>query len=157
VSDVSVDGFLADSVASVDGKLYVLGAGWNRIVVRSFPARHDRVGVGLLFHVGARRSPGRRRFALRVVGPNGDRLRLAGGAGGTADGIEGEFSVGGLGDVTVPLALNLDGLSLSEPGRHSVVVSIDGEDVKTLGFEVGAGAPATKDQRDRETGTAGYL
>ena len=28
---IELDGFLADSVAAVQGKLYVIGAGWNRI------------------------------------------------------------------------------------------------------------------------------
>ena len=53
MGDIELDAFLADSVASVQGKLYALGAGWNRIAVALFPARHDRVGIGLLFRVPA--------------------------------------------------------------------------------------------------------
>jgi len=53
MSTIELDAFLADSVASVQGKLYALGAGWNRISVALFPARHDRIGIGLLFRLPA--------------------------------------------------------------------------------------------------------
>ncbi len=53
MGDIELDAFLADSVASVQGKLYALGAGWNRIAVALFPARHDRVGIGLLVRIPA--------------------------------------------------------------------------------------------------------
>jgi len=46
-----VRAFLADSVQTVEGKLYVLGAGWNRLAAGGFPARHDRVGVGVLLTI----------------------------------------------------------------------------------------------------------
>ena len=49
MSTIELDEFLADTVASVQGKLYALGAGWSRITVAQFPARHDRVGIGQLF------------------------------------------------------------------------------------------------------------
>ena len=48
---MKVRAFLADSVQSVDGKLYVLGAGWNRLAAGGFPARHDRVGIGVLLTI----------------------------------------------------------------------------------------------------------
>jgi len=163
MSDVTVDGFLADAVTSVDGKLYALGAGWNRIYTASFPARHDRIGIGLLFHITGGSGAHQRRFAVRIETPTGEPLGLGAGPGGAMAAIEGGFTIDDERDVTVPFALQLDGLPLASAGRYTVVVSVDGEDLKTLAFRVesrGETEPSPEpDQRPRPpaTGTAGYL
>jgi len=46
MSTIELDAFLADSVASVQGKLYALGAGWNRIAVALFPLGTTVSGSG---------------------------------------------------------------------------------------------------------------
>ena len=74
MDDIELDAFLADSVASVQGKLYALGAGWNRIAVAQFPARHDRVGIGLLVRIPSGSVVEPRRFELRLLGPSGQHL-----------------------------------------------------------------------------------
>lgn len=48
---MEVDAFLADSIVSAEGKLYVQGAGWNKIQATSFPFRHSRIGIGVIIHV----------------------------------------------------------------------------------------------------------
>ena len=85
MGDIELDAFLADSVASVQGKLYALGAGWNRIAVAQFPARHDRVGIGLLFRVPAGSPTEPRRFELRLIGPADEELTLGAGSGGSRE------------------------------------------------------------------------
>lgn len=42
---------LADSVQVVQGKLYVLGGGWDTLFVKQFPARYPSLGVGLRVRV----------------------------------------------------------------------------------------------------------
>ena len=42
---------LADAVQVVQGKLFVLGGGWDTLFVRSFPARYPTLGVGLRVRV----------------------------------------------------------------------------------------------------------
>jgi hypothetical protein len=42
---------LADSVQAVRGKLYVLGGGWDTLWVRSVPARHPSLAIGLRIRV----------------------------------------------------------------------------------------------------------
>jgi uncharacterized protein DUF6941 len=157
MSEVVVDGFLADSVTAVDGKLYALGMGWNRIFVQAFPARHDRVGVGLLFHLGSASSTREHRFAVRVETPEGGTVTLGTGPGGPIDQIEGGFTAASDGDVTVPFAMQLDGLPLATPGRYAVVIALDGDDVKRLAFEVTSRGPAKTESEPPATGTAGYL
>ena len=94
MDDIELDAFLADSVASVQGKLYALGAGWNRIAVALFPARHDRVGIGLLFRVPAGSTVEPRRFELRLLGPSNDDLELGSSPDGPVNRIGGEFTAG---------------------------------------------------------------
>jgi hypothetical protein len=153
---IEVDAFLADSVAGVQGKLYVLGAGWNRLTAPLFPARHDRIGIGLLVRLaaGSKRRP--RRFELKVIGPDEEPLLLGSGPQGPIDAISGEFTAGGPEEQVVPLALNLNGLGLPRPGDYRIQIAIDGDLRKTLPFRVQALAarPATPEP---ETGTAGYL
>ncbi len=97
------EGFLADSL-TVDGKLCVLGAGWNRIFARKFPAAHERIGIGLLIRVPPDQT-GRHRFELRLEDGGGNEVPLGDGGGNEVplgDGprgdrafrIAGEFTVG---------------------------------------------------------------
>jgi uncharacterized protein DUF6941 len=162
--EIDLDGFLADSVSAVQGKLYALGAGWNRIGVARFPARHDRIGIGLLFRVPAGAPAQARRFELRLVGPSGQDLTLGTGPGGPINRIGGEFTAGGAEEQIVPIALNLNGVALPSTGGYRVVISIQGEDAKTLAFTVVATAathqepsPAPGREEPPATGTAGYL
>jgi len=157
MSGVVVDGFLADSVTAVDGKLYALGMGWNRIFVPAIPARHDRIGIGLLFHLGTASSTREHRFAVRVETPSGGSVTLGSGPQGPIDQIEGGFTAASNGDVTVPFAMQLDGLPLEAPGRYAVVIALDGDDVKRLAFEVTLRGPAVTETEPPATGTAGYL
>jgi hypothetical protein len=151
--DIEVSGLLADSVAVAQGKLYIQGGGWNRIMVGSLPARHDRIGIGLVLRAdGAVRGP--HRFELRVLDPDDRELTL--GSDGAARRPGGEVTLqGGSTDeeVAIPLAINLDGMVLERPGTYRLVVSIDGEDRLTLGFTVqlrsGTEAPVS--------GGGGYL
>ena len=160
MSGVTVDAFLADGVTAVGGKLYVLGAGWNRIVVPSLPARHDRIGVGLLVHLRSGGSVRQHRFAIRVETPGGSPLSLGASPTGPISAIEGSFGAGDGEDVTMPFAMQLDGLPLESAGRYAVVVTIDGDDVKTLPFHVVLQSPSTETPAEAgrpSTGTAGYL
>jgi hypothetical protein len=48
----SVDfALLADAVQAAQGKLYVLGGGWDTLFVQSFPARHASLGIGVRVRV----------------------------------------------------------------------------------------------------------
>jgi len=158
VADIELDAFLADSVASVQGKLYALGAGWNRISVALFPARHDRVGIGLLFRLPAGSVVEPRRFELRLLGPSNEDLALGAGPEGPVNRIGGEFTAGGADEQIVPIALNLNGLPLPGPGDYRVVISMQGDEVKVLPFRVQAlAAQPRQASAQPTTGTAGYL
>ena len=144
---MEVEGFLADAVENVGGKLFVLGAGWNVIHVGALPARHSRVGVGLLIRVPYTATNQAHRFELRIetedgeVHPLGD-VPVDDGSDGKLYRIEGEFDVGrpaGLPageEQIVPVAANLDGLTFDRAGSYRFVFEIDGTAVKTLPFRI---------------------
>jgi hypothetical protein len=156
MADVEVDGFLADSVTAVQGKLYALGLGWNRIYVTRFPARHDRVGVGLLFRIAARAPSRRHHFELRIEGPDGE-MQLGSAQDGRSGGrLGGDFTAGASDEQIIPIALNLNGVPLATPGDYRFVVMVDGADVKLLPFRVES-RPSAAPAEQAGTGTAGYL
>src|ERR687892_2099087 len=123
---MEVDAFLADSVVAVQGKLYALGVGWNRIVVPTFPARHDRIGIGLLFRLPAGTRNERRRFDLRVEGPDGREIQLGTGSSGIGGRLGGEFTAGAADEQIVPIALNLNGMPLTAAGDYPLVLAPGG-------------------------------
>ena len=161
MTSIEVDGFLADSVVTSEGKLYVQGAGWNRISASSFPVVHDRIGIGLLFRFEADGGTQPHRFELRLEDSNGSQMpfgdappgsqspgkitRIGGalGAGPVAQGAEG----------IVPIAINVNGMTFDGPNTFRFVVSVDGVDMKALAFRVERSAP----KRPQVTGGGGYL
>jgi hypothetical protein len=162
VPKIQVDGFLADSVVRSDGKLYVQGAGWNRITVQLFPATHDRIGIGLLFNVEPGGSHDPHRFEIRLEDAEGKELSFGPAPSGKDKPAEpvtrigGEFTTGSTEqseEQLVAMAINLNGMSFAKPGAFRFVVSVDGADVKALPFRVQGMAS----QAPQVTGGGGYL
>ena len=153
VGAMDVTAFLADSVTVADGKLYVQGAGWNSISAPTFPVQHDRIGVGLLIHVPY--SATNQMHTLEVGLQDFDSRRLPLGEVApevSPDGklytLGGQFNVGRppllpAGDEQiVPIALNINGMRFEVPGPYSVVISIDGNEMRRLPFRVQAIQPS---------------
>ncbi|HEX9123405.1 MAG TPA: hypothetical protein VF984_08605 [Actinomycetota bacterium] len=162
MSLIEVDGFLADSVVRAEGKLYVQGAGWNRISASLFPAIHDRIGIGLIFRVDAEPAARTYRFDLRLQDAEGKEqpLGMAPPSSGPTDGrlyrLNGEFTVNpapGGDESLVAMAVNLNGMSFERPAAYRFAVAVDGVDVKTLPFRVESLAA----QSPPVTGGGGYL
>jgi hypothetical protein len=157
-------GFLADAVQGAEGKLSALGAGWNHLGAPGFPARHDRIGLGLIVTFDAGET-GEHNVEIQLLGPN-DLPRALGTAPdgseqyainvtlGVQPGPEGS-------EVVIPMAINLDGLVFTEPGAYAFAIRIDGTDAERLNFAVGlAGqpdAPQGVTSSSRPANDAGYL
>jgi hypothetical protein len=146
---VKIRAFLADAVQTVDGKLYILGAGWNRLAAGGFPARHDRLGVAIHLTVEPG-DAGEHNVEMTLQGPNEQPLPLFTDPNGAEQfSIHATFQAqmpgDGFEEVAVPLALNLDGLSFPGPGTYAVSIRVDGVESERLAFRVdrasdGAGA-----------------
>lgn len=131
----SVDvALLADAVQASQGKLFVLGGGWDVLTVRSLPARHPSMGIGLRVRIpwgwpgenvdlevelqdedGGSVLPGSLKAPVPVRRP--DHLP------------EGQ-------DLTVVRALTFTNIVFRREGAYSFVVSIDGEVKDRLRFMV---------------------
>lgn len=145
---MEIDAFLADSVASVDGKLYVQGGGWNAITTGALPMQHDRIGIGIIIHVPFTATNQTHEFRVQLVDEDGNQLPIGDAPPGseTEDGrirtIGGQFNVGrppGLpaGDEQlVAIAININGLPFEKAGQYAFVISIDGSEVTRLVFRV---------------------
>jgi hypothetical protein len=147
---ITVDAFLADSVAGPgDGKLYILGGGWNVLHTQSLPARHPRLGVAVLVTVPyllatneAHRLELHLEDADRVALPIGDAPPEAATPDGKLRRLTAEFAVGrpvGVepGDEqVVTIAINIDGLVFERAGGYSFVIAVDGQEAKRLRFRV---------------------
>ena len=141
------DAFLADAVQASGGKLHALGVGWSVLRVGGFPARHDRVGIGVTVRT-APAEAGAHTLTVSLLGPDGTARPLGEGV----DLQAGFATPPGQGSAT--LALNLDGLVFEAEGEHTFVLAVDERESVRLSFVVQA-APAPAPPT--ETGSTGYL
>jgi hypothetical protein len=145
---MEIEAFLADSVATAEGKLYVQGGGWNLVNVAQFPYRLARCGIALIVRIPYTATNQGHKFELFLRNEDGQELPLGDAPPGTEapDGkirrLGGEFTVGRPpmiqpGDEQlVALAINIDGLVFETPSRYEFVVDLDGTEVKHLGFRI---------------------
>src|SRR5512132_2160368 len=75
-SDMEIDAFLADSVVSVEGKLYAQGAAWNVLNTTQIPTRHPRIGIGVIFHVPYTATNQMHRFEVYLLDADDNELPL---------------------------------------------------------------------------------
>jgi hypothetical protein len=147
---ISVDAFLADSVAGPgDGKIYILGGGWNVLHTQSLPTRHPRLGIAVLVTVPylLATNEGHRlelhlEDADRTALPLGDAPPEAATPDGKLRRLTAEFAVGRPAGVepgdeqVVAIAVNIDGLVFERAGSYSFVIAVDGQEAKRLRFRV---------------------
>jgi len=121
--------FLADSVQAADGKLHALGIGWRVIQASAFPARHDRIGLGLIVRTSPAEA-GPHTLSISLLGPDGAPRRF-----GEGTAFEARFATPE-GDGTATLALNLDGLVFESEGDYMFTLAIDGHEMRRETFRV---------------------
>ena len=163
---MKVRAFLSDSVQSADGKLYVQGAGWNRLAAGGFPARHDRVGVGIVLTVDADATR-EHNLEIALLDDKDQPVTLfTDPAGAEQFAINASFQTEAVPsdfkEVSVPFALNIDGIVFPAPGTYAVSIRVDGADAERLSFRVDLMAGATGEAGAAGTSTgrageAGYL
>jgi hypothetical protein len=141
---VTVQAFLAESVAVADGRMFVQGAGWAHLQVPRLPVAPGRLGIGVLLSIPRTRVDERIQLALRLEGPDGEPVPLAEPGSETLIAAELEGSLvaepappdSPLDFEVVPLAFNLDGLRLESEGEHAVIVEVDGVLAARVAFAV---------------------
>ena len=133
---MELEAFLADSVQAAGGKLSALGMGWSTIATGAFPARHDRLGIGVIVRLGQGEA-GNHRLDVKLLEPDGRERPLGRGPDGSEVGaLNAPFDVQGDGERTATFALNLDGLVFDREGTYTIVLGLDGLEAKRLSFRV---------------------
>lgn len=126
---------LADAVQVVQGKLYVLGGGWDTLFVTDFPARYPTLGLGLRVRV-----PWSWTDQVLVIG-----VDLQDEDGGrvlptppVAQGVKVARPQGipEGSDVGVARSFTFNNLSFPGPGAYSFVVLLNNEVASRLRFSV---------------------
>jgi hypothetical protein len=145
---MEIDAFLADSIEAVNGKLYALGAAWNHLFTQVTPFRQARIGLGIAVHVPYTATNEPHRFEVRLEDADGRLLPVGDAPPGSdePDGklrrLGGQFTIGRPPLLTpgaeqmVALGMNFDSLIFEAPGGYCFVMSLEGEDVKRIGFTV---------------------
>lgn len=122
---------LADAAQVVGNKLYLLGGGWDKLVVNSgFPV-NQQVGLAISVKVPWNSTNEPHRFEIEIATDNGETVGKA----------EGKFEVGrpvGISpgqDQRVQLAANST-LRLNGEGIYAIIARIDGEERRRVHFNV---------------------
>jgi hypothetical protein len=124
VEEITAEVLLADYASVADGKLILVGAGFDWFGMPGPPA----FGVGMLVHVPWSETNNPHRWRLRVVDGDGQPFRAP---DGSIVEIGDHFELGRPNGVpagaplTLPLACNLQGLQFTTPGRWVVQLHID--------------------------------
>ena len=142
-----VDAFLADTAEVVNGKIYALGAGWNTIFVRQFPAQHRRLAIAATVHVPFNETNLSHNLEVKLVTEDGETYPIGvrpddEGKPQPVRAMGGDFTLGrpahladGFEQVAC-FAFTFDGLRFDKPRQLSWVVSIDGEELVRLPMRV---------------------
>lgn len=131
----SVDvALLADAVQASQGKLFVLGGGWDVLTVRSLPARHPSMGIGLRVRVPWGWPGDSVRLDVELQDEDGKSV-LPGSLSAPVPVRRPEHLPEGQ-DLTVVRALTFTNVIFRNEGAYSFVVSIDGEVKERLRFMV---------------------
>ncbi|HLF71080.1 MAG TPA: hypothetical protein VI759_02875 [Dehalococcoidia bacterium] len=122
---------LADGAEAVNGKVYVLGGGWNNIGVAAFPAEH-RMSVVVGLGVGWNETSERHNLVLNIFTADGDLFMEV---------AKAQFEMGRPAGLKagesqrLMMAANCV-LKAEKPEELQVVLAVDGSDVRSIPFKV---------------------
>jgi hypothetical protein len=123
---------LADGAHVAQGKLYILGGQWDRIMVSQFPARHPSMAVILVIKVDYSEAPKTCLLTIELMldgQPMGVKMvaqMSIGHAAGLKHGAP-QFA---------PTAITFNDVQFEKPGRYEWVISADSEALGHIPLEV---------------------
>lgn len=129
-----VDCFLiADAAQVVDGKLYVLGGGWERLTVQQLPVTRT-IEIATRVIVPWTETNRQLTFQLELVTEDGEALLNPAATPSVTVGRPVHLREGS--DQAVPLVLKVGGVSIKNAGRFVFTLSYDGGELARTAFEV---------------------
>jgi hypothetical protein len=127
---------LADAVQAVRGKLFILGGGWDTLWVRSFPARHPSLAIGLRLRVPS--SWGEDLLKLSVELQDADGAPMLPHPLSHQIRLPANPQPPSATDFGLIRSFTFNNLLFSQEGSYSFVISVDDEPVSRLRFSVRA-------------------
>ena len=124
---------LADAVQAVNGKLFILGGGWDTLWVRSLPVRHPSLAIGFRLRVPTSYAANELTLSVELQDEDGKavlprglshRVRLDSPRSSDAT------------DLGLVRSFTFNNLSFEKEGPYSFVISVDEEPVSRLRFTV---------------------
>ena len=125
---------IADAAQVVGNKLFIMGGGWDKLGVDSFPKNHS-MGIALAIRVPWNETNERHGFEVEIVSDDGETQQKLGGtfeAGRAPGTTPGQHQ-------RVQFAFNAI-MTLGGPGTFVVLARIDGEEQQRVAFNVIGGA-----------------
>jgi hypothetical protein len=126
---------LADAAQVVGNKLFLMGGGWDRIVLHNFPSQHA-LSIALAIKVPWNETNEKHAFEIEMVSEDGETIKKLGGT----------FEAGRPLGITpgqeqrIQTAVNAI-MVFGNPGIIAVVARIDGEERRRVTFNVVSGTP----------------
>lgn len=142
---IGITAMLADSAEAVNGKLYLLGGGWDTLAVSALPTVQPRVAVAVLVHTGWNDTDEPHELALHLETEDGVRVPLAPNPADPARPVDTLATrltthrsplVRPGDDQSVPLTFTVNDLVLARAGGFSWVITVDGEIIRRLPMRV---------------------
>ena len=125
---------LADAVQAVRGKLFILGGGWDTLWVRSFPARHPSLAIGLRLRVPS--SWGEETLKLSVELQDADGAAILPRPLSHTIKLPASPQPPSATDFGLIRSFTVNNLLFERDGSYSFVISVDDEPVSRLRFAV---------------------
>ena len=127
---------LADAVQAVRGKLFVLGGGWDTLWVRTFPARHPSLAIGLRLRVPS--SWGEEFLKVSVELQDADGAPMLPQPLAHTVRLPTPTETSATTDFGLIRSFTFNNLVFRKEGSYSFVISVDDEPVSRLRFSVKA-------------------
>ena len=127
---------LADAVQAVRGKLFVLGGGWDTLWVRTFPARHPSLAIGLRLRVPS--SWGEEFLNVSVELQDADGASMLSQPLAHTVRLPTHAQASATTDFGLIRSFTFNNLVFRKEGSYSFVISVDDEPVSRLRFSVKA-------------------
>jgi hypothetical protein len=126
---------LADAVQAVQGKLNVLGGGWDTLYVSGFPARHPSMALALRLRVPWSMSGTTLELGVELQDADGNSM-LPGGRLRHSVVVPARSGAMDRPDIGVVRSFTIANLTFQAPGDFSFVITVDGEVATRLRFAV---------------------
>lgn len=126
---------LADAAQVVGNKLFLMGGGWDRIVLNKLPSQHA-LSIAFAIKVPWNETNEKHAFEIEFVSEDGETIQKLGGTfeSGRPPGIPAGQ------EQRVQTAVNAI-MNFGKPGTIAVVARIDGEERRRVAFNVVARTP----------------